>query len=157
MRAKRAGPVLELFFEWVDGEDLQVLPESPIGKAITYYARNQREALCRFLQDGRLRLTNNFSERELRREAVGRKNWLFLGSDDGGNWNAHFVSIIASCRRHGIEPWAYLRDLLILIPAWPQTRVLDLAPKFWKQTLQQPEAQQILDANVFRPFTLPRG
>ncbi len=156
VRAKRAGPVLDLFFEWADGEDLQVLPESPIGKAITY-ARNQRAALSRFLEDGRLRLTNNFSERELRREAVGRNNWIFLGSDEGGEWNAHFVSLIASCRHHGIEPWAYLRDLLILIPEWPQTRVLELAPKSWKQTLQQPETQQLLAANVFRPFTLPQG
>ena len=128
-------------------------PESPIGKAITY-ARNQREPLCRFVEDGRLRLTNNYSERELRREAVGRKNWLFLGSDEGGDWNAHFVSLIATCHRHGVEPWAYLRDLFILTPDWPASRVLELSPKFWKQTLQQPETQQALAADVFRPFTL---
>ena len=155
-RAKRAGPLLKLFFEWADAEALQVLPESPIGKAITY-ARNQRQPLTRFIEDARLRMTNNYSERELRREAVGRKNWLFVGSDEGGDWNAHFVSLIASCKLHGIEPWAYLRDLFILAPNWPASRVLELCPKLWNQTLQQPEAQQALARDIFRPFTLPTG
>jgi len=152
-RRKRAGPVLEKFFEWADATALEVLPESPIGKAITYQ-RNQREALCRFLDDARLRLDNNRSERELRREAVGRKNWMFVGSDDGALWNATFVSLFASCQHMGIEPWAYLRDILCLLPDWPRSRVLELSPKFWKQTCQQAETQQILACNVFRGATL---
>lgn len=74
-RQARCGPIVEQFFEWADAQALEVLPQSPIGKAITY-VRNQRQALSRFLEDGRLRLDNNWSERELRREAVGRKNWI---------------------------------------------------------------------------------
>jgi transposase len=152
-RAARAGPVLNSFFVWVDDEQLQVLPESPIGKAVTY-ARNQRVALARFLDDGRLRLDNNRSERELRREAVGRKNWLFVGSDDGAKWNATFVSLIASCQQHKLEPWAYLRDLFCLLPDWPKSRVLELAPKHWRQTREQAEVQQRLAANPLRAISL---
>jgi transposase len=152
-RRKRAGPVLEKFFEWADATAFEVLPESPIGKAITYL-RNQREALCRFLDDARLRLDNNRSERELRREAVGRKNWIFVGSDDGALWNATFVSLFASCQHMGIEPWAYLRDILCLLPNWPRSRALELSPKLWKQTSQQAETQQLLACNVFREATL---
>jgi len=152
-RQARCGPVVEQFFEWADAQALEVLPQSPIGKAITY-ARNQRQALSRFLEDGRLRLDNNWSERELRREAVGRKNWIFVGSDAGAEWNATFVSLIASCQLHDIEPWAYLRDLLCLLPSWPQQRVLELAPKYWKQTLEQQDTQKLLAANPFRKISL---
>src|SRR5437762_2255380 len=86
--------------------------------------------------------------------AVGRKNWLFVGNDEAAEVNATFVSLLASCQLHGIEPWAYLRDLLCLLPRWPQRRVLDLAPAFWKQTLQEQDTQQRLADNVFRPFSL---
>ncbi len=67
--------------------------------------------------DGRLPLDNNISERNLRREVLGRKNWLFLGSDEGARVNTIFVSLLASCQLHGVEPWAYLRDLFCLVPA----------------------------------------
>jgi|JI10StandDraft_1071094.scaffolds.fasta_scaffold274227_1 transposase len=96
----------------------------------------------------RLPLDNNISERNLRREVIGRKNWLFLGSDEGARVNTVFVSLLASCQLHGIEPWA------CLLPSWPKSRVLELAPAFWKQTLQHEDTQQRLAANVFRPVTL---
>lgn len=152
-RAARAGPVLTSFFAWVDDEQMQVLPESPIGKAVTY-ARNQRVALARFLDDARLRLDNNRSERELRREAVGRKNWLFVGSDDGAKWNATFVSLIASCQQHKLEPWAYMRDLFCLLPDWPASRLLELAPKHWRETSQKSGTQQRLAANKLRAVSI---
>ena len=155
-RAARAGPVVDAFYEWADSQALEVLPESPIGKAITY-ARNQRKALLQFLEDGRLRLDNNWSERELRREAIGRRNWTFVGSDNGAVWNTTFVSLIASCQLHGIEPWAYLRDILCLLPSWPKSRALDLSPKRWNETLKQPETQKLLDANPFRKISMGRG
>jgi hypothetical protein len=65
---------------------------------------------------------------------VGRKNWLFLGSDDGGEVNSCFTSLLASCRMLGIEPWSYLRDLLCLLLRWPQHQVLELAPANWAAT-----------------------
>lgn len=147
-RRRLATPVLEAFRVWLDVEELVVLPKSPIGDAIGY-ARNQWTALTRFLEDGRLRLDNNAAELQLRREAVGRKNWLFAGSDDGAEWNAIVVSLIASCEMHGIEPWAYLRDVLILLPDWPRDRLLELSPKCWKQTLEQTDARQRLKSSVW--------
>jgi len=147
-RRRRAEPILDKFRIWLEIHRLTALPKSPMGKAIAY-ALNHWVPLTRFLEDGRLRLDNNRSEIELRREAVGRKNWLFVGSDEGAEWNAIAVSLIASCDLHGIEPWAYLRDVLILLPDWPKGRILELAPKFWKQTLEQSDARKRLDYSIW--------
>jgi len=153
VRQQRSKPIVEDFFAWVDSQAPLVLDETPISKAITY-SRNQREALKRFLEDGRLPIHNNFSERQLRREALGRKNWLFVGSDEGGEVNATFVSLLASCQLHKIEPHGYLRDLFCLLPSWPKKRVIELAPAYWKQTLETPEVQMRLAANIFRQAAL---
>jgi len=93
---------------------------------------------------------NNISERHLRRPASGRKRWLFVASNDGAEVNMLCTTLIASCHLHEIEPEAYLRDLLCLLPGWPKSRVLELAPCNWKQTLEQPETQQRLAAHVMR-------
>jgi transposase len=97
---------------------------------------------------------NNISEMNLRREVVGRKNWLFVGSDDGGEVNATFVSLLASCSLQKIEPFTYMRDLLCLLPRWPSHRVLELAPANWRETLQKHEAQEALQANILRRVLL---
>jgi transposase len=152
-RERESRPLLEAFFAWCADKVGGVLDETPIRKAIGY-AQNQRAALSRFVDDARLPLHNNFSERALRREALGRKNWLFVGSDDGGETNAVFVSLLASCQLHGIEPTAYLRDLLCLLPGWKKSDVLRLAPAYWKETLQDDETQKLLAANVFRQVSL---
>lgn len=153
VRHRKSKPILDAFFRWCDEQADSVVDESPISKAIGY-ARNQRVALQRFLEDGRLPIHNNFSERELRREALGRKNWLFLGNDDAGDVNANFVTLLASCQLHGIEPSGYLRDLFCLLPGWNHKRVLELAPAYWKKTLEQNETHQRLEANVFRQVAL---
>ncbi len=152
-RRQKSRPIVDAFFAWCDEQAAVVLDETPISKAIGY-ARNQRVALSRFLEDGRLPLDNNVSEQHLRRQVLGRKNWLFLGSDEGARVNTIFVSLLASCQLHGIEPWAYLRDLFCLLPSWPKSRALELAPAFWKQTLEKQDTQQRLAANVFRAATL---
>jgi transposase len=144
-RRLAAEPILNKLYAWIDAERPTLVAESPITKAMNYLV-NQREPLARFLNDGRLRLDNNISELELRRQVIGRANWTFCGSDDGAEWNATATSLIASCQMHGIEPWAYLRDVLTLLPSWPSRDVLQLAPKFWNQTRQQPETQQRLAA-----------
>ena len=126
IRRMHSAPVVERFFSWCDEEWPQLFEDTPIYDGVRY-ARNQRTGLKRFLDDGRLPLHNNVSERELRRQAVGRKNWIFVGSDDGARANAVFTSLLASCRMLKIEPWAYLRDLLCLLPDWPAHRVLELA------------------------------
>jgi transposase len=152
-REHESRPLLEAFFAWCADKAGSVLDETPIKKAIGY-AQNQRAPLSRFVDDARLPLHNNFSERALRREALGRKNWLFVGSDDGGETNAVFVSLLASCQLHDIEPFAYLRDLLCLLPSWKKSDVLRLAPAYWKETLKDDETQKRLAANVFRQVSL---
>lgn len=72
-------------------------------------------------------------EVELRRQVVGRKSWLLCGSDEAAEWKT-VVSPIASCELHGIAPWAYLRDVLTLLPNWKKSKALELAPKYWKAT-----------------------
>lgn len=153
VRREQSQPLLDTFFQWCDEQAIVALDGTPISRALGY-ARNQRVALCRFVDDGRLPLDNNISERNLRREVLGRKNWLFLGSDEGARVNTIFVSLLASCQLHAIDPWAYLRDLFCLLRTWPPDRLLELAPAFWKQTLQQQDTQQRLAANVFRTVTL---
>lgn len=153
LRLEKSKPVVEAFFRWCDEESLKVLDETPISKAIGY-ARNQRDALCRFLTDGRLPIHNNTSENALRRQALGRRNWLFVGNDEGGEVNATLVTLLASCQMHSIEPLGYLRDLLCLLPDWPVQQVLALAPASWSKTLERPDVKQQLDANVYRQAAL---
>ena len=153
VRAKQSRPIVDAFFAWCEQQAASALEGTPLAAALTY-ARNQRKALERFLGDGRLPIHNNISEAALRREAVGRKNWIFVGSDDGAHANTVFVSLLASCQMHDVEPLGYLRDLLCLLPSWPRNRVLELAPAYWQETLKQQETQQRLAANVFRRIVL---
>jgi hypothetical protein len=153
LRLEKSGPVLERFFAWCEQHALTALDESPLAKAIGY-ALNQKAALMRFLEDGRLPLHNNDSERQLRREAVGRRNWLFVGNDEAAEVNTTFVSLIASCQMHGIEPWSYLRDLFCLLPMWPRSRILELAPARWRQTLEHKDTQQRLASDVYRQASI---
>jgi transposase len=153
VRQRESKAVVERFFAWCRDEGSRALDETPLAKGIRY-ALNQQAALERFLEDARLPVHNNGSENALRRQVVGRKNWLFVGNDDAGEVNTMFVSLLASCQLHGIEPWSYLRDLLCVMPSWPLNRVLELAPVHWRQTVARPEVQQRLDANIYRRATL---
>jgi transposase len=155
-RAEESRPVVDRYFEWCAAEADRVLDGAPVTRAIGY-SRNQRAALERFIEDGRLPMHNNVSEQALRRQVVGRKNWLFVGNDDAAEVNTTFVSLLASCRLHSVEPLAYLRDVLCLLPSWPVSRVLDLAPVNWRETSEQPDTQQRLAANVFRRASIQSG
>jgi transposase len=130
-RQEQARPVLEDFGAWLREQSGAVLPKSPMGMAINYCLSNW-EALNRYLDDGRLVPDNNASERALRAVAIGRKNWLFAGSDKGGRTAAVLYSLIASCRRHAVEPEGYLRDVLRRIADHPITRLEELLPDQWK-------------------------
>src|SRR5262245_6577898 len=85
----------------------------------------------RFVEDGRLGIDNNAAARALRGVAVGRKNWLFAGSEDGGKRAAVIYSLIGTCKLLGIEPFAYLRDALERLPSHPAERVAELTPRAW--------------------------
>jgi hypothetical protein len=128
-------------------------------RCVTYSTRrrlNQKKGLTAFLADGRLPLDNNRSERELRRYAVGRNNWLFIGSKDGGEANARLSSLLASCRMHDIEPVTYLREMFCLLPqGWPQDQLLDLAPVNWKTTSQRQDVIALLERDPVRRFSMP--
>ena len=153
IREKRSRPIVDAFFSWCDAEAATVLDDTPIANGIRY-ARNQKVGLSRFLDDGRLPIHNNMSELALRREAVGRKNWLFVGSDDGGAVNAIFTSLLASCQLCDVEPWSYLRDVLCLLPTWSEHSLLELAPLHWNKTRERDDIKQRLAANPFRCLTL---
>jgi transposase len=109
----------------------QVLPRSPAGTAVRY-ALNQWQALTRFLEDGELEIDNGATERANRDIALGRGNWTFFGSDSGGKTAAVLRSFIASCKRCGIEPFAWFRDVLSRIPAHSINRLGELLPQNWK-------------------------
>jgi len=126
-----AVPRLAQFKAWLESQQTEhggpVLPKSPMGQAIQY-ALNQWDALCVYTTDGRLAIDNNASENALRRVAIGRKNWLFAGSDNGGRTAATLFSLIATCQRHKVEPLSYLRDVLTRIAATPISQLPDLLP-----------------------------
>lgn len=109
----------------------RVLPQSPLGKAARY-CLGEWEALNRYVTDGRLEIDNNLTENAIRPSAVGKKNWLFIGHPEAGWRSAVLYSIVVSCRRRGIEPWDYLRDVLSRLPAMKQSEISSLLPANWK-------------------------
>jgi len=109
----------------------EVLPKSPSGSAVSY-ALNQWGALTRFLQDGELEIHNGATERANRDIAIGRGNWMFFGSDQGGKTAAVLRSFIATCKRCGVEPFAWFRDVLSRISEHSITRLSELLPHHWK-------------------------
>ena len=123
-------PVLDTMAIWIQEQTLRTPPKSALGAALTY-AQNQWQALRRYTQDGRLPIDNGRSERALRQVAVGRKNWLFAGSDAGGERAARLYTLIASCRRHHLDPYHYLLDLLRRLPETPDDQIHELTPLAW--------------------------
>jgi transposase len=132
MRQDLAVPILGQFRKWLEAQRSEVLPKSPMGEAIGY-ALNNWEALIRYTEAGFLAIDNNASEREMKRIAVGRKNWLTIGSPRGGRTAAVLFSFTSTCQRLGNEPWAYLQDVLARLPAMPPGRIGDLLPDHWQE------------------------
>lgn len=132
-RQQYARPILAEFRAWLDQQSAQVLPKSPIAEALRY-ALNQWDALCRYTDNGQLAIDNNAAERTLRGLALGRKNWLFVGSEQGGHTAATILSLITSATRHGRDPFAYLRDLLRRLPNTSKPDLVNLLPNRWHPT-----------------------
>jgi transposase len=131
MRQDLAVPILDQFHTWLVAQRADVLPKSPIAEAIGY-ALNQWPALKRYTEAGFLSIDNNVAEREMKRIAIGRKNWLFVGSDQGGQTAAVLFSFASTCHRLSIEPWAYLQDVLSRLPTLPAERLAELLPDRWQ-------------------------
>jgi transposase len=129
-RKEHAVPVLDSFKAWLDKTAYGVLPKSPLATAIGYTLR-QWDALVRYTESGILSIDNGEAERALRLIAIGRKNWLFAGSDDGGRRAAIVFSLIATCKYNGIDPYAYLTDVLRRLPTCPDDSISELAPRAW--------------------------
>jgi transposase len=137
LRQAEAVPILERLKEALDRLSSKLLPKSALAQAVTY-ALNQWQALCRYTEDGRLTIDNNVSERRLRDQAIGRKNWLFLGSDEVGPRAAILCTILAGAKRHRLEPWAYLRDVILQLAVDSSSESLArLLPDRW--ALAHPE------------------
>ena len=116
---------------WMGREELSILPQSALGQAFTY-VRNQWARLNRYLEDALLDIDNNVAERALRGVVVGKKNWLFAGSDQGGVHAAVLYSVIESAKRNGVEPLGYLTDLFTRIAATRMADLEKLLPDRWK-------------------------
>lgn len=129
LRTAEAMPVLNKIGALLNELARTALPKSNLAKAVNY-ARNQWEALCRYTEDGRLTIDNNRSERTLRHQAIGKKNWLFLGSENAGPRAAVLCTIMAGARRHRIEPWSYVRELLLRLHA-DDPRLEEMLPDRW--------------------------
>jgi transposase len=152
MRAEHVRPLMESFFEWVDQARTAAHGRDLATKALGY-AFNQKLELLRVLNDARLPLDNTRSERSLRKIVVGRKNWMFYGSDTHAESAAAIFSIIASCRLHAIDPQQYLEEVLRVLPYWPPQRYLELAPNRWAATRAKLRHDEL--AAHLSAFTIP--
>jgi len=130
LRIEHALPILDEFRAWIDDQAGSLLPKSPIAQALTY-TTNQWEALQRYTEDGRLSIDNNISERTVKIPAIGRKNWLFVASENGGRRAAILFSLVASCKANQVEPFAYLRDVFTRMPTQPADSLDELLPDVW--------------------------
>lgn len=136
LRQAKSKPILDDIHRYLEREQPHVLPKSPEGEAIAYTLSNWK-ALNRYCEDGDLEIDNTGAERSLRGIAVGRHNWTFYGSDNGGRTAAVLSSLIATCKRLGVNPFAYLRDVFARISSHPHNRLAELLPDHW-QAARQP-------------------
>ncbi len=125
----------------LDRLSLTVLPRSALGKAITYTLKNWT-ALNRYTDAPFLSIDNNHSERQIKQMVIGRKNWLFAGSEGGAENAAILFSVIVSCKLADVDPFAYLQDVLTRISTHPSSRVHELIPREWKTRFGSPEPCQ---------------
>jgi len=130
LRQFQSQPILDKLRNYLLEIQAEVLPKSPEGRAVRYTLKNWT-ALTRYCQDGDLEIDNNATERAIRGVAVGRNNWIFFGSDQGGKTAAVLRSFLASCQRVGVDPFLWLKDVLSRIADHPITRLAELLPHNW--------------------------
>jgi transposase len=130
LRQAESAPLLRSFGEWLERIQKTALPKSALATAVGY-TLNQWRALNVYVTDGDLRIDNNTAENALRGTAVGRKNWLFHGSETGGHTAAILTSFTTTCKRMGINPWLYLKAALTRLPSTPPDQLPSLLPDAW--------------------------
>ncbi len=130
-RQARSQPLVADLFAWLEQQLMRLPGSSPTAEAIRY-ALNHRDGLERFLEDGRVERDSNVVERAIRPLVLSRKNALFASGDDGGRRWADIASLVETCKLNGVNPQAYLTDLLTrLVNGWPQSRIDELMPWHW--------------------------
>jgi transposase len=130
LRQQRSKPAMQALHAWLVAEQPEHLPQSPMGKAISY-ALNQWPALTVFPEDPKVPVDNNAAERALRKVAVGRKNFLFVGNDDAGQNLAVLLTLVQTCELAGVNPQPYLADVLMRVADHPASRIDELLPDKW--------------------------
>ena len=139
LRQDLSVPILNSFKVWVEKEYKEVLPKSPMAEALGY-TRNNWTALMRYTEAGFLEIDNNSAEREMKRIAIGRKNWLFVGSPKGGAMAAVMLSFTSTCKRLEVEPWSYLKDVLGRLPTLAPGQLDELLPNRWQAAQRAKQA-----------------
>jgi len=140
VRQRTARPKIDELAIWLDAQFDKLPGKSDLAGAIRY-ARSRWVALTRYLDDGRLEISNNAAENQIRPAAVGRKNWLFCGSDSGGERAAEFYTLVRTARLNGVEPEAWLTDVIARIGSHPISRLAELLPWNWSP----PATQSVVD------------
>jgi hypothetical protein len=130
LRQEQARPILETLYAYLQSQQVAALPKSPLGAAIGYALRNWT-ALTRYTEDGRLKVDNNGAEQAMRTIVLGRRNWLFAGSEAAAHRTAILCSLVQTCKHRHINPFVYLRDVIERVSTHPARLVLELTPREW--------------------------
>jgi transposase/cell division protein FtsB len=138
-RQQQSQPILRAIYQWLITHQPEAVPKGLLGKAINYTLDNW-SALTEFVKHGHLVLDNNFSERNIKLIVMGRKNYLFAGSPEGGKSAAILYSLIQTCQLNGVNPEEYLADVLLRIQYHPQARAKELLPQYWQRPQIQDQA-----------------
>jgi transposase len=133
LRQREAKPIFLDLEELMTTARQTVLPKSPLGKALAY-GHNQWPAMARYLEVAEAEIDNNSIEHALRGVVLGRRNWLHVGQETGGGRAANLFSLMVTCKRLGVEPYAYLHDVLRRLPSHPNKDIWQLTPRGWKET-----------------------
>lgn len=144
LRQQHSRPVIEQLHQRLLAWKEQLLPKHPMAQAVAYVL-NQWGPLTAFLADGSVPIHNNLAEQEMKRIALGRKNYLFVGNERGGQTAAILSSLTSTCRRHGIDPQIYLTQLLTNLPSTPLSQLDQWLPDKWKQ---RQDVERVADAHA---------
>jgi transposase len=139
MRTERSRPLVIALERWLREQRAKLSRQNKVAKAVAY-SLTRWVALTRFLDDGRVCMSNNAAERGIRPIAMGRKNWTFAGSDEGGRRAAAIYTLIETCKLNDVDPQAWLADVLARLQDHPAKRIADLLPWNWKRERQQKAA-----------------
>jgi transposase len=133
-RQQKAAPILQRLKAWVTGYLPKTTPSSPMGRAIAHFLKNWNKIIV-YLKDGNTLIDSNPVERCIRKVSIGKKNYMFHGSHEGGCWAAMMYTFFGTCKLHNVNPLHWLTDVLTRMPGYPKDKLADLLPNVWKPEL----------------------